>query len=109
MEKIYKIIKVFPIEEGISERGRWRSQDVVVQEVNDEVEHPNELLLRCRGSLLERFTPVEGLLVSVKFSTSVRYYTTGRGTAEERERASMEANCWKMELREESDKIIDFI
>ena len=92
MEKL-KVIKVLPMQQGTSERGQWRNQDIVV-EAQQNVQFPDRYVLHFGGASVDMLSDIrEGMLVTAVWSASVREWKTKDG----RKVYSQELRCWKLE------------
>lgn len=98
--KDFKIIKIFDIETGNGEFGEWVSREIVVEEIDDSVENPNQILLRMKGDVARNFNLAVGDIVEFAYATRVHTFTVKKGTPEEKVRASMECRCWKITKKE---------
>lgn len=90
---MYKVIKKLQLQQGTSERGEWRSQDVIV-EAQQNVQYPDRYLLHFAGSAVDKLATVdEGMTVTAQWSANVREYTTKTGSTA----YIQELRCWKIE------------
>jgi len=97
MNERFKIIKIFAPESGEGTFGPWKSQDVIVEEIDESVQYPNQILLRLTGKAAESFNLQVGDEVTFKYSTRVSVFTVKKDTPEEKEMGRMECKCWKIE------------
>ena len=101
----YKIIKIFEPETGEGTYGPWKSQDVIVEEIDDTVQYPNQILLRLSGKAAENFNLQVGDEVTFMYSTRVSVFTVKKDTPDEKEMGRMECKCWKIEKVKPSDNL----
>ena len=88
-----KVIKVLPMQQGTSEKGQWRSQDIVV-EAQQNVQYPDRYVLHFSGAAVDMLAGIgEGMTVTAQWAASVRGWKTKDG----REVYSQEMRCWKIE------------
>ena len=50
-EKIFRVIEILPMQEGVSQRGAWKSQQIVVEE-KVALPHPDRFLLRRSSEII---------------------------------------------------------
>lgn len=100
MANSFKIVKIFPEEEGTGAYGPWKSREVVVEEMNDAVQYPNQILLKLKGKTAEGFDLQEGDQVEFLYASRVSIYKVDKDTPDEKERGRMECMCWKIEKKE---------
>lgn len=94
-----KVIKLLPLQQGVSERGEWKSQEVVVEATDQNVQYPDRFLLHLSGSAVEQLAGIgEGMLVEAQWSYSVRKYITKAGV----EMHQQELRCWKINATEKA-------
>ena len=97
---IYTVKKVLPMQSGVSDRGEWKSQDIVVEELTPDVQYPNQYLLRLSGNNVNMLNGIaEGSKVEAMWYSRVREYKTKDG----RTMLAQEHRCWKVE-RADGDK-----
>lgn len=88
-----KVIKVLQMQQGTSERGQWKSQDIVV-EAQQNVQYPDRYVLHFSGQAVDQLAGIrEGMVVTAQWAASVREWKTKDG----REMYSQEMKCWKIE------------
>lgn len=88
-----KVIKVLPMQQGTTERGQWRSQEIVV-EAQQNVQYPDRYLLHFSGAGVDMLSDIrEGMQVTALWSANVREWKTKEG----RLVCSQEMRCWKIE------------
>ena len=91
-EKTYKVIEVLEMQTGTSERGEWKSQEVIVEECA-EVQYPDRWLLRLSGSGVDQLAQIKvGDVVKAQWASSVREWRTKDGKVMH----SQEHRCWKI-------------
>lgn len=91
-EKTYKVIEVLQMQTGTTERGEWKSQEIIVEE-NAQVQYPDRWLLRFSGSGVDQLAQIKaGDVVTAQWASSVRHFTTREG----REVYQQEHRCWKI-------------
>ena len=92
-ERTFKVTDMLPVQQGESERGPWRSQDIIV-ESTENVQYPDRLLLRFSGNGVEMLAGVKvGMVVRAWWSANVRVFKTRDG----RDCHVQELRCWKIE------------
>ena len=37
-----KVKKMMPLQAGVSERGEWKSREVILEEIDDRIQYPNQ-------------------------------------------------------------------
>ena len=88
-----KVIKVLQMQQGTSERGPWKSQDIVV-EAQQNVQYPDRYVLHFSGQAVDQLAGIrEGMVVTAQWAASVREWKTKDG----RVMYSQEMKCWKIE------------
>lgn len=91
---IYTVKKVLAMQSGVSDRGEWKSQDFVAEEVAPDVQYPNQYLLRLSGNNVDMLNGIgEGCKVKLQWYSRVREYKTKEG----RTMLTQEHRCWKVE------------
>ena len=93
----YKVLEIMPIESGTSQAtGReWKSREFVAEEIED-VQYPNQVLLRVSGENVKLIDGVNvGDTVELGFNSRVRSFQTKDGKTMH----SQENNCWRVGLR----------
>lgn len=92
-QKTYKVIEILPLQQGVSQRGEWQSQEIVIEELQN-VQYPDRYLLRFGGSKVEMLAGINaGDIVTASWTASVRSYDTRDG----RKAYAQVLNGWKME------------
>ena len=93
MNKTFKVVKLLPLQSGTSERGDWRSQDVVI-ESTEQVQYPDRFLLHLSGGAVDQLQGIsEGDIVEAMWSSNVRSFTRKDGSGET---YMQEHRCWKI-------------
>lgn len=109
MEKRFKLVKVFKPENGNGEHGEWHRQEIVVEEIDETVQYPNQLLLRLTGERAKNFNLKEGDEVEFLYSSRVRIFKSKKGTPDEHDAGMQENSCWKISkvssTGEDTDKL----
>lgn len=90
--KQYKVITILPMQSGTSERGNWRSQELII-ESTEQVQYPERFLLHLSGTAVDQMNGIkEGDIVEALWAGNVRSFTRKDGTV-----AYMQENrCWKL-------------
>ena len=94
---LYKVIEIMQVESGTSQAtGReWKSREFVAEESED-VQYPNQVLLRVSGANVTLIDGVNvGDTVELGFNSRVRSFRTKDGKTMH----SQENNCWRVGLR----------
>ena len=92
-DRNFKVTDMLPVQQGESERGPWRSQDIIV-ESTENVQYPDRLLLRFSGNAVDMLAEVKvGMVVKAWWSANVRQFKTRDG----RDCFAQELRCWKSE------------
>ena len=90
----YKVIEIMPMESGRSQASgkEWKSREFVAEEI-EEVQYPNQVLLRLSGDNVKLIDGVSvGDTVDLGFNSRVRSYQTRDG----KNMHSQENSCWKI-------------
>ena len=86
-----KVKKILPLQTGVSERGEWKSREVILEENEESIECPKQYLVRFTADRVNQVDSIkEGDTVSCHWSSRVREYKTRDG----REMAAQELNGW---------------
>lgn len=86
-----KVKKLMPLQTGVSERGEWKSREVILEEIDERIQYPNQFLVRFTGDRVIQLDGIkEGDTVSCQWSSRVREFVTKDG----RNMASQENNGW---------------
>lgn len=92
-DRTFKVTDMLPVQQGESERGPWRSQDIIV-ESTENVQYPDRLLLRFSGNGVDMLAEVKvGMVVRAWWSANVRQFKTRNGN----DCHVQELRCWKIE------------
>lgn len=87
------IIKVLPLESGVSETGtEWKSREIIIEETG--VEFPESVGCRLRGELAESPLLVVNNRVRASISHKARTFTDKNG----KERVTTDLKCWALEV-----------
>lgn len=91
-EKVYRVIEILPLQEGVSQRGAWKNQHIIVEE-KVALPHPDRFLLRFSGDNVDMLAGTKvGDEIKAMWTNTVRSFTTDKGTFH-----SQECNVWSME------------
>lgn len=91
-QRKFKVIELLAFQNGVSEHGEWKSQEVILEELQD-VQYPDRYLIRFSGSKVEQLEGIkEGDIVTAKWTASVRSYNTKDG----RKMWSQSLNGWQV-------------
>ena len=86
-----KVKKMMPLQTGVSERGEWKSREVVLEEIDERIQYPNQYVVRFSGDRVNQLDSIkEGDTVTCHWSSRVREFHTRDG----REVAVQENNGW---------------
>ena len=86
-----KVKKILPLQTGVSERGEWKSREVILEENDDRIQYPNQYLVKFTGDRVNQVDSIKvGDIVTGHWSSRVREYKTRDG----REMAAQELNGW---------------
>ena len=86
-----KVKKMMPLQTGVSERGEWKSREVVLEEIDERIQYPNQYVVRFSGDRVNQLDSIkEGDTVTCHWSSRVREFNTRDG----REVAVQENNGW---------------
>lgn len=92
-EQTFKVIEILELQSGVSERGEWKSQEVVL-EAEQNVMYPDRYLVTLRGDRTEQLREISvGDRVTAVWTASVRDWMTRDG----RKAHSQVLTCWKIE------------
>ena len=101
MNKTFKLVKLLPLQSGTSERGDWRSQDVVI-ESTEQVQYPDRFLLHLSGNAVDQLASLhEGDVVEALWASNVRTFNRKDGTTA----YVQEHRCWKIQPAEDNSPI----
>ena len=86
-----KVKKIWPLQRGVTERGEWKSREVILEENDDRIQYPNQYLVKFTGDRVNQVDSIKvGDIVTCHWSSRVREYKTRDG----REMAAQELNGW---------------
>ena len=86
-----KVKKMMPLQAGVSERGKWKSREVILEEIDDRIQYPNQYLVRFTGDRVRLLESInEGYTVTCHWSSRVREFKTKNGY----DMVSQENNGW---------------
>ena len=86
-----KVKKMMPLQTGVSERGEWKSREVVLEEIDERIQYPNQYVVRFSGDRVNQLDSIkEGDTVTCHWSSRVREFKTRDG----RDVAVQENNGW---------------
>lgn len=78
-QKQFKVIQLLPLQQGVSERGEWKSQEVILEECQN-VRFPDRFLVRFPGEMTPLLAGLKvGDVVVASWSAYVREFTTKDG------------------------------
>lgn len=86
-----KVKRIMPLQTGVSERGEWKSREVVLEEIDERIQYPNQYVVRFTGDRVNQLDSIkEGDTVTCHWSSRVREFKTRDG----RDVAVQENNGW---------------
>lgn len=86
-----KVKRIMPLQTGVSERGEWKSREVVLEEIDERIQYPNQYVVRFTGDRVNQLDSIkEGDTVTCHWSSRVREFKTRDG----RDMAVQENNGW---------------
>ena len=86
-----KVKRIMPLQTGVSERGEWKSREVVLEEIDERIQYPNQYVVRFTGERVNQLDSIkEGDTVTCHWSSRVREFKTRDG----RDVAVQENNGW---------------
>lgn len=92
MTRQYKVTEIFPLQQGTSERGEWRSREVILEDTKA-TEYPDRWLVRLTGDRVDQLECVRpGDRVEAEWGYIVRSYMTRDGRAMH----SQEVRGWRI-------------
>ena len=92
-QRRFKVVQLLDVQSGTSQHGDWKSQEVILEEMQD-VQYPDRYLIRFSGSKLEQLAEVkEGDIVTASWTANVRSFETKDG----RKAYAQSLNGWKVE------------
>lgn len=84
---------ILALQQGVSERGNWQSQEVIIEALEN-VQYPDRVLLTLRGDKVKMLEGIKvGDTVTAQWASSVREWKTREGKVA----YSQVNNCWKLE------------
>lgn len=87
-----KVIEILPLQQGVSQRGEWRNQQIVVEE-KIALPRPDRFLLRFNGEHVDKLAGIKvGDEIQAKWTNTVRFFEK-----DGRKFYSQECNVWSME------------
>ena len=90
----FKVISMLAPQSGVSERGEWRSQEIILEEVAN-VQYPDQYLVTFRGDKVDMLKGIKaGDTVTAHWSAYVRSYKSKDGL---RDMHAQQLNGWKIE------------
>lgn len=102
-EKIYRVIELLPMQEGVSQRGAWKSRQVVVEE-KVALPHPDRFLLRFGTEQVAMLEGVKaGDEIKAMWTNTVRSFEK-----DGRKFHSQECNVWAMEKVVGNEQVMPF-
>ena len=92
-QRKFKVIEILALQSGTSERGEWRSQQVILEELQN-VQYPDRYLVRFSG---EKVAMLDGIkkddVVTASWTASVRSFNTHDGKTA----YAQSLNGWRIE------------
>ena len=86
-----KVKRIMPLQTGVSERGEGKSREVVLEEIDERIQYPNQYVVRFTGDRVNQLDSIkEGDTVTCHWSSRVREFKTRDG----RDVAVQENNGW---------------
>ena len=86
-----KVKRIMPLQTRVSERGEWKSREVVLEEIDERIQYPNQYVVRFTGDRVNQLDSIkEGDTVTCHWSSRVREFKTRDG----RDVAVQENNGW---------------
>ena len=86
-----KVKKLMPLQRGVSAKGEWKSREVILEEIDERIQFPNQYLVKFTGDRVNQLDGIkEGDTVSCHWSSKVRAFQTKDG----RSMALQENNGW---------------
>ena len=86
-----KVKKILPLQTGVSERGEWKSREVILEEVDERIQYPNQYLVKFTGDRVNQVDSIKvGDIVSCQWSSKVREFQAKNA----RSMAIQENNGW---------------
>ena len=92
-QRKFKVIEILALQSGTSERGEWKSQEVILEEVQN-VQYPDRYLVRFSGEKVAMLADLKkDDIVTASWTASVRSFNTRDG----RKAYAQSLNGWKIE------------
>ena len=44
-----KVKKLMPLQRGVSAKGEWKSREVILEEIDERIQYPNQYLVKFTG------------------------------------------------------------
>ena len=92
-QRRFKVVEILALQSGTSERGEWRSQQVILEELQN-VQFPDRYLVRFSG---EKVAMLDGIrkddVVTASWTASVRSFNTHDGKTA----YAQSLNGWRIE------------
>ena len=86
-----KVKKILPLQRGVTERGEWKSREVILKEIDERIQYPNQYLVKFTGDRVNQVDSIKvGDIVSCQWSSKVREFQAKNG----RSMAIQENNGW---------------
>ena len=86
-----KVKKLMPLQRGVSAKGEWKSREVILEEIDERIQYPNQYLVKFTGDRVNQLDGIkEGDTVTCHWSSKVRVFQTKDG----RSMALQENNGW---------------
>ena len=92
-QRKFKVIEILALQSGTSERGEWKSQEVILEEVQN-VQYPDRYLIRFSGEKVAMLADIrQDDIVTVSWTASVRSFNTNDGKTA----YAQSLNGWRIE------------
>ena len=92
-QRKFKVIEILALQSGTSERGEWKSQEVILEVVQN-VQYPDRYLIRFNGEKVAMLADIrQDDIVTASWTASVRSFNTRDG----RKAYAQSLNGWKIE------------
>ena len=92
-QRKFKVVEILALQSGTSERGEWKSQEVILEEVQN-VQYPDRYLIRFSGEKVAMLADIrQDDIVTASWTASVRSFNTRDG----RKAYAQSLNGWKIE------------
>ena len=91
-QRRFKVVEILALQSGTSERGEWKSQEVILEEMQN-VQYPDRYLIRFSGEKVEMLADIkQDDIVMASWTASVRSFNTRDG----RKAYAQSLNGWKI-------------